>query len=293
MEIVTGRTGVAHITSIQDRALNQGLAGTGVYILNTGQNLKPEIASNNEIHINDGALLFQGCEFAVAPSTYDTVTVPNGSQGMMRKDLITIKYTYDGATQTEKGEWGYVQGTPDANNPTVPLITSDGDLQTLDPEAEAAVFVVTLNGVNVVSVETVINPLLSLSEITTAGITSKLLWQGAYLMTSAHTVPLPETLSNQKTGLILTFSPYDIDSKTIYEYGYQSFVVDKNWIKLHPGNGWTQTMFHERFTKACTKYIQINEVSLIGDDRNQASGTGACGIEFDNTSMILRAVSGF
>ena len=98
MEIVTGRTGSPHITSVQDRALNQGIAGKGVYILNTGQNLKAEIASNNEIHINDGALLFQGCEFAVAPSTYDTITVPNGSQGMQRKDLITIKYTYDGSS---------------------------------------------------------------------------------------------------------------------------------------------------------------------------------------------------
>ena len=59
MQIVTGKTGTPHITSVQDRALNQGLAGQGVYILSTGQNLEPEIYSANEIHIKDGALLAQ------------------------------------------------------------------------------------------------------------------------------------------------------------------------------------------------------------------------------------------
>lgn len=293
MEIVTGRTGSPHITSVQDRALNQGIAGKGVYILNTGQNLKTEIASNNEIHINDGALLFQGCEFAVAPSTYDTITVPNGTQGMQRKDLITVKYTYDGASQTESGEWGYVRGTPDANNPTVPLISSDGDLQKLEPEAEAAVFVVTLNGVNIISVEPVINLLNNLSDITAAGINSQLLWQGRYLMNESQTVTLPVSVESLKSGLILTFSPYDTLTGTVYEYGYQSFIVDKNWLNLHPGNGWSQTMFQDRFSKACTKYLQISNNAIKGDDRNQNRGTGACGITYDNTSMILRAVSGF
>ena len=71
MQIVTGKTGTPHVTSVQDRALNQGLAGRDTYILDTGQKLAPEIYSANEIHIKDGALMVQGC----------LCTVDNGGVG--------------------------------------------------------------------------------------------------------------------------------------------------------------------------------------------------------------------
>lgn len=286
MEIVTGRTGSPHITSVQDRALNQGIVGKDVYILNTGQNLSVEIASNNEIHINDGALLYQGCEFAVAPSTYDTITVPNGSQGMMRKDLITIKYTYDGTTQTEKGEWGYVQGTPDANNPTVPLITSDGDLQTLDPEAEASVFVVTLNGVNIVSVEPVVE---TISPLTALFSSAKLLWQGNDMMGASAQVNLSEPISKQRLGIYLMFGLNNGSDPVTYgdcsgklilkeEIAIQnSFIIEGGTIV---------------FNTNCRKRIFVSGDSLLtGDYYNTQSGTGG-GITYDNTRMKLIAVWG-
>lgn len=159
MQIVTGRTGSPHITSVQDRALNQGLAGKGTYILDTGQNLSVEIATSNEIHIKDGGLLFQGCLAVVEKGTYDTVTIANGSQGMKRKDLIVARYTYSAQSQTESVAWATVQGTPDAANPVVPEISNTGDIQALDPLVDTAVFVVTLDSVSIVSVEPVISKL--------------------------------------------------------------------------------------------------------------------------------------
>lgn len=286
MEIVTGHTGTPHITSVQDRALNQGIVGKGAYILNTGQNLKAEIASNNEIHINDGALVYQGCEFAVAPSTYDTITVPNGSQGMQRKDLITIKYTYDGSSQTEKGEWGYVQGTPDANNPTVPLITSDGDLQTLDPEAEAAVFVVTLNGVNIVSVEPVVD---TISPLVALMASAKKLWSGNDMMGASARINLSEPISKQRLGIYLMFGLNNGSDPTTYgdcsgklilkeEIAIQnSFIIEGGTIV---------------FNTNCRKRIFVSGDSLLtGDYYNTQSGTGG-GITYDNTRMKLISVWG-
>lgn len=165
MQIVTGRTGEPHVTSVQDRSLNQGIAGKDVYILKTGQNLQVEIAGNNEIHINDGALLFQGCLCAVDPATYDSITIPNGTQGMKRKDLITVRYTYTGNSQIETAEWGYIQGIPASSNPVLPTITNTGDLQVLDPVVDGAVFCVNLDGVNITGVE-VLAPLIdSLSDL--------------------------------------------------------------------------------------------------------------------------------
>lgn len=152
MELVTGRRGSPHITSQQDRQKHQGIFGDGAYILNTGNMLAPEVQSSNKIHIKDGALMFQGALFTVKVGTYDEVTINNGNQGMKRKDLIVARYTYDSSDNIEAGEWAVIQGTPAADNPVVPEVTS-GDIQMGDGVAECPVFVVNLDGINVTGVD--------------------------------------------------------------------------------------------------------------------------------------------
>ena len=152
MELATGRRGSPHITSQQDRQKHQGIFGDGAYILNTGNMLAPEVQSSNKIHIKDGALMFQGALFTVKVGTYDEVTINNGNQGMKRKDLIVARYTYDSSDNIEAGEWAVIQGTPAADNPVVPEVTS-GDIQMGDSVAECPVFVVNLDGINVTGVD--------------------------------------------------------------------------------------------------------------------------------------------
>lgn len=281
MEIVTGHTGVAHITSVQDRALNQGIVGKGCYILNTGQNLKAEIASNNEIHIYDGALLFQGCEFAVTPSTYDTITVPNGSQGMQRKDLITIKYTCDGNSQTEKGEWGYIQGEPNASNPAIPSVSSNGDLQKLDSIAEAAVFVVTLNGVNITSVTPVIDVIKPMASDTTP-----VLWEGSERMRENKTIELSEPISAQKTGICLEWKL--ANSNTSAPYGDSKFQYIPKYFRGTAvfGSGTVAWGTNSR------KRVTISDNKIIGELYNTQSGT-VDGITYDNAKLVLVKVTGW
>lgn len=154
MELVTGRSGSPHITSQQDRQLHQGIFGDGAYILNTGNMLEPDVQSSNSIHIKDGALMFQGALFSVKVGTYDEVTINNGNQGMKRKDVIAVKYTYDSSQNIEAGDWTVVQGTPVASNPVVPdMPVTDGDIQAGDSEVYCPVFVVTLDGINVTGVD--------------------------------------------------------------------------------------------------------------------------------------------
>lgn len=156
MELVTGRSGSPHITSQQDRQLHQGIFGDGAYILNTGNMLEPKVQSSNSIHIKDGALMFQGALFSVKVGTYDEVTINNGNQGMKRKDVIAVKYTYDSSENIEAGDWTVVQGTPVASNPVVPdMPVIDGDIQAGDSEVYCPVFVVTLDGINVTGVDVI------------------------------------------------------------------------------------------------------------------------------------------
>ena len=152
MELATGRRGSPHITSQQDRQKHQGIFGDGAYILNTGNMLAPEVQSSNKIHIKDGALMFQGALFTVKVGTYDEVAINNGNQGMKRKDLIVARYTYDSSDNIEAGEWAVIQGTPAADNPVVPEVTS-GDIQAGDNVVECPVFVVNLDGINVTGID--------------------------------------------------------------------------------------------------------------------------------------------
>lgn len=154
MELVTGRAGSPHITSQQDRQKHQGIWGTGAYILNTGNNLEAVVQSSNNIQIKDGALMSQGALFSVKVGTVDEVTIANGSQGMMRKDVIVARYTYNQGENTEKAEWAVVQGTPAASNPQIPQIT-EGDIQAGDATVDTSVFIVTLDGINITSVDVV------------------------------------------------------------------------------------------------------------------------------------------
>ena len=154
MELVTGRAGSPHITSQQDRQKHQGIWGTGAYILKTGNNLEPVVQSSNSIQIKDGALMTQGALISVKVGTVDEVTIANGSQGMQRKDVIVARYTYNQGTNTENAEWAVVQGTPAASNPQIPQIT-EGDIQAGDATVDTSVFIVTLDGINITSVDVV------------------------------------------------------------------------------------------------------------------------------------------
>lgn len=164
MELATGRQGKPHITSQQDRQKHQGIFGDGAYILNTGNMLEPEVQSSNKIHIKDGALMFQGALFTVKVGTYDEVTINNGNQGMKRKDLIVVRYTYDSSDNIEAGEWAVIQGTPAADNPVVPEAES-GDIQMGDSVVECPVFVVNLDGINVTGVDIIPETMADMSEL--------------------------------------------------------------------------------------------------------------------------------
>ena len=156
MKIVSGRGADAHVTSAQFRQFIEGTVGSLSCILQTGEHLEPELASNNLIRVKSGMMCHHGNISSVDNGTYDEITIQNGTQGMKRIDLVVNRYTVEEETEIEKNEWVVIQGTPAESNPVVPAYT-EGDLRNGDLIDDCPVFEVELDGINVTEVRKRLN----------------------------------------------------------------------------------------------------------------------------------------
>ena len=152
------------MTSQQFRQMLEGIIGQGSYIITSGENLKPELSSNNLLKIRSGMMAHHGCISCVDIGTYDEVTLTNGSQGMKRIDLIVNRYTRNAETEVENCSWKVIHGTPVASNPAVPAYTS-GNLQNGDLVDECPAFEVHYDGINVTEVKSLLSVADGLSEL--------------------------------------------------------------------------------------------------------------------------------
>lgn len=155
MNIITGYRGEPHITAQEDRDINLGVVGnslTDVYVLNVGQQLAADIVSANEVRIRDGILVMQGCAASIDYGAYDSLTISNGTQGMLRTDIIAAQYEKDADTNVESLTLVVIEGTPDASDPQTPTLQG-GDIQGGDNLVQLPLYQVNLDGVAIDSVE--------------------------------------------------------------------------------------------------------------------------------------------
>lgn len=171
MEIVSGRTGKPHVTSQQFRQLIEGTVGQESCILTSGENLEPELASNNSLKIRSGMLAHHGNISSVKIGTYDAVNLDNGSQGMKRIDLVVCRYTRNAETEVESCNWVVIMGTPVSSNPVAPTYTV-GNLQEGDLVDDCPVFEVHYDGINVTEVKKILPVAPNLTELNSKIITT-------------------------------------------------------------------------------------------------------------------------
>lgn len=164
MNIITGYTGTPHITSAQDRAIHQGAFGINSYILKVGQKLEAQIVTANDIRINDGILVHQGCAANIEQGSYDTLEISNGAQGMFRTDLIVARYTKDAGTNIESIKLVVIEGTASAGTPVAPAY-NEGDIQAGDSPVDMPLYQVNIDGVAIDSVTLVAPVLESMSSM--------------------------------------------------------------------------------------------------------------------------------
>lgn len=164
IEIVTGYQGKNHVTSNDIGGFQQGVVGVGDYVLGVGEKAKATLISNNSVRISDGELVMQGVHWRIKPGTYENVTINNGSQGMRRKDAIIARYRKNSGTGIESIELAVLQGSPTYSTPVAPTPTT-GNIRSGALKHEMILYVVELNGLNVVGVEPAFKTLMAMSEI--------------------------------------------------------------------------------------------------------------------------------
>lgn len=118
----------------------------------------------------------------------------------------------------------------------------------------------------------------------------QLLWDGAYYMNETQTATLSEPISKQRSGIVLIFSRYS--GGEAQDYHFNSYFIPKYQVSLHPGAGCVFVMStKEPFSTVGSKYLYINDQTIVGSDVNQAVGT-ANGVTYSNNGFVLRHVIG-
>lgn len=162
MKIVSGKIGKPHVTSHEFRQIIEGTIGQESYILKSGDNLEPELVSNNLLKIKSGMMSHHGNVSSV--ENYDEIELTNGTQGMKRIDLIVNRYTRNDETKIENNSWICIVGTPDASSPTVPYYTA-GNLQEGDLIDDCPVLQISYDGINVTGVKKLLSVAKNSSEM--------------------------------------------------------------------------------------------------------------------------------
>lgn len=192
MQIVTGYEGTPHVTAWQDRDLNQGIFGSGTYILSVGSKMAASIISNNEIRIADGAVVMQGCLGVIQKGTYDTIAIDNGSQGLARHDLICAQYSKNGSTGVESMSLVVIKGTA-ASSASDPAYTS-GDIQNGDTLVQVPLYRVVLSGLTVTGIERLVDEAGNITEggaVTNYSGSASIQSLAGFLFTTVRTELLP------------------------------------------------------------------------------------------------------
>lgn len=162
MKIITGSTGSAHITSDDDRQFNMAIFGKD-YVLPNGSKMAATLVNNNLITIADGDLCMQGCFARINANTSENCTIATGAVGKKRIDLICARYQLDTETGYESVNLIVVKGNETAGTPSAPTINDTTSLRAGATIHDMPLYKVTLNGVNVDSVEKVFKEIKSVS----------------------------------------------------------------------------------------------------------------------------------
>lgn len=154
MELITGYAGQAHITASDDAALHRGIIGSYDAVLDVDDGLACEVVYNNQVRIKSGVAIFQGRLVRIRANTYDTLIVENGTQALIRHDIIVIRYTK--TDSIESAELVVVKGIP-GNSGSDPVVNTNGSIDNGDILCDMPLYRIVLNGLNITRVDVLYN----------------------------------------------------------------------------------------------------------------------------------------
>lgn len=156
MNIIWGYQAGPHVTAQQLRDIYTGIFGSDTHILDVGSKMAATVISATEVQIADGVMVAQGCTASINYGQTESLTIQNGTQGMLRKDLIVAQYMKSTGYGVESMSLAVKRGTPAASSPALPAYTT-GSIADGDTLAEFPLYVVNLNGINITSVERLVD----------------------------------------------------------------------------------------------------------------------------------------
>ena len=173
MNIITGYRAEPHITAQQDRNVNMGIFGAGTHIVNIGSKMAATVVSANEITIADGLLVAEGCTAEIERGTSESLEIANGSQAMLRKDLIVARYTKASGTGVEDMQLAVITGTPAASNPALPSYNT-GSIVQGDTLVDFPLYTVNLDGISIESVDRMVEYAELASKVVVDGLVTQM-----------------------------------------------------------------------------------------------------------------------
>ena len=170
LNLVTGRTGYAHVTSDNARAFNSQIFGTGTYLIDYGAKFAPTIVDNNTVRIGDGMLIHQGTQMGIDIDSYEDVIIENGSSGYNRNDIIVMRYTKNRDTQIESISLVVIKGTQSNTTAVDPTYTTTNILDGSGLSTDVPICRVRLSSLTITGVDNLIESnstsVLTIQELT-------------------------------------------------------------------------------------------------------------------------------
>lgn len=145
MKIVTGRTGKPHVTSEDDRLLQQAIwKEDGIFAFEPSK-----MVDANTFRVMPINILFQGCHARILPGEYEDLRIDSGEAGKKRYDLIVVRYEID-TDGIESIRLVVIKGTavPTSGTAVMPSYIT-GDINKGATIADMLLWVIPINGINV------------------------------------------------------------------------------------------------------------------------------------------------
>ena len=203
VNIVTGYTGVAHVTSDDDRAKNSAIFGNSKFILDYGKKFAYEKLNNNQIRIKDGMAINQGTQMGIELNDFEDVVIDNGTSGKTRIDLIVLRYEKSLDSGKESASLQVIKGTEADSSPSIPNYLSGNILDGGDLIDDMPLYSVTISS-------------LTISEVTAFSYTELTDLPEYYAKTSALIAELEEKISRYTSGSVTGVKG---SSETVYRSG--------------------------------------------------------------------------
>ena len=273
MKIISGKTGSPHVTSQQFRQIFEGIIGDESCILPCGENLAPELQTNNSLKIRSGLMYHHGNLSTVELGTYDEVTIQNGTQGMKRIDLVVNRYTREEGSGTEKNEWVVIQGTPHASGPAVPDYT-EGNLQDGDLVDDCPYLEVHLDGINVTEVKQLLSVADAISTIN-KNLADRLTWNMIREVSGGGFGSQSIDLSKY-SELMLTISPYSASDASENSRVLASTIIPVSLLDNVLGKTDPEGVYQVSYASSASGVKMFGGMNYVSENTVQirASGNG-------------------